>query len=123
MRSAFSSSARSGSAAKSLARASRCSPLAVSVTIMAGRRAARSALSSVRVSSFTALSYLLDEDTDGAAAGQTDIPGGLVGDAELQHFGLARSDHIQRLGHHGAFDAAARNRAQERAIVIDDQAR
>src|SRR6516164_5669798 len=53
MRSALSSSSRKGSAAKSLAFTSRFSPFSVSVTTMTGRRAARSALSSFRVSSFT----------------------------------------------------------------------
>src|SRR5581483_3160554 len=99
MRSALSSSARSESAAKSFALTSRCSPLSVSVTTIAGRRAARSALSCARVSSFTGSPHLLDKHADGAAAGQPDIPGGLVGDAELQHLGLAALDHIHRLGH------------------------
>src|SRR5437016_6218178 len=107
MRKALSSSARKGSAAKSLAFTSRCSPLAVSVTTMAGRRAARSALSSVSVLRSTVLPHLLDEDADGAAAGQPDIPGGLVGHAELQHLGFAGFDHVQRLGDDRALDTAA----------------
>src|SRR4029077_19143838 len=56
------------------------------------------------------------------AAGQSDIPGGLVGDAELQHSGLARRDHVQRLGDDRALDAAAGDRPQERAVIVDDEA-
>src|SRR5579859_3508067 len=122
MRSALSSSARKGSVAKSLAFTSRCSPLAVSVTTMAGRRAARSALSSARVCSFTGLPHLLDEDANRAAAGQPDIPGGLVGNAELQHLRLAGLDHVHGLGDDRALDAAAGDRAQKRALIVDDEA-
>src|SRR5438105_6742150 len=53
MRNCFVRSARSGSAAISLAFPSRCSPLAVSVTTITGRRAARSTLTSASVSDFT----------------------------------------------------------------------
>src|SRR4051794_20960813 len=106
MRSCFESSAPKGSVAMSLAFTSRCSPLAVSVITMTGRRAARSIFTCVSVSSFT-IDHLLDEDADGAAAGQSDIPGGLVSHAEFQHFGFAAGDHVQRLGDHGALDAAA----------------
>src|SRR5262249_38452865 len=110
MRSALSSSLRSGSAAKSLALTSRCSPFSVSVTTMTGRRAARSAFSSASVANFTGSPHLLDKDADGAAAGEPDIPGGLVGDAEFEHLGLARGNHVQRLGHDRALDAAAGDR-------------
>src|SRR5262249_27291972 len=41
--------------------------------------------------------------------------------AELQGLRLAAFDHIDRLGHHRAFDAAARDRAQEIALVVDHQ--
>src|SRR5664279_5361110 len=108
IRSCLSNSARNGSAATSADLTSRCSPVAVSVTTMTGRRAARSALSSVSVSSFILCStHLLDKDPDGAAAGQADIPGGLVGDAEFQHPGFAAGDHVERFGDHRALDAAA----------------
>src|SRR6202521_3586346 len=160
MRNCFARSARSGSAAISFALTNRCSPLAVSVTTITGRRAARSALTSASVSSFTtsapfpkfvnhrsapctnfgnkrgtsnsiivmplidlkfllrtrgshcrnfksaALPDFLDKHLDGAAAGQPDIPRGLVGDAEFEHFRLAAGDHVERLGNNGAFDAA-----------------
>src|SRR6201996_6752759 len=117
MRNCLASSAASGSAPKSAALTRRCSPLEVSVTTMTGRRAARSTFNSFSVASFTSTD-LLDEHADGAAAGQTDIPGGLVGDAELQHLGLARLDHVQRLSDHGPLDAAAGDRPQERAVVV-----
>src|SRR5262249_2540459 len=113
MRSTLSSSTRKGSLAKSFAFTSRCSPFSVSVTTVTGRRAARSALSSFSVSSFTGLPHLLDKDADGAAAGQPDIPGGLVGDAELQHLRFSGRNHVERLGDDSALDAAARNRAQK----------
>src|SRR5882724_3337393 len=129
IRNCFARSARSGSAAISLAFTSRCSPLAVSVTTITGRRAARSTLTSASVSDFTtsapfpnfgnkrgtrnsiivvppfdlkflirtrgthcrnfksaALPDFLDKHLDGAAARQADIPSGLVGDAEFEHF-------------------------------------
>src|SRR5580698_3639925 len=121
MRNCLESSACRGSAAKSFALTRRCSPLAVSVTTIAGRRAARSALSSLSVASFTFLSNFLDEHADGAAAGQSDIPGGLVGDAEFEHLGLTARNHVQRFSHDGAFDAAAGNRAQECPVVVDDE--
>src|ERR1700722_12685348 len=119
MRNCLESSAAKGSAAKSLALTRRCSPLAVSVTTITGRRAARSALSSLSVASFTYLPNLLNKHADCAAAGQTDIPGGLVGDAEFEHPGFAAGDHVQRLGDDGALDAAARDRAQERPVIVD----
>src|SRR5664279_2242778 len=98
IRSCLSNSARNGSAATSADLTSRCSPVAVAVTTMTGRRAARSALSSVSVSSFILCStHLLDKDPDGAAAGQPDIPGGLVGGSESHHLRLAACDHVQRI--------------------------
>src|SRR6516164_8184317 len=134
MRNCLDNSARKGSAAKSLALTSRCSPVAVSVTTIAGRRAARSTLSSLSVSSFTAIalipkfvrrrhsSDLLDEDADGAAAGQADIPGSLVGNTEFEHLRFAARNHVQRLGDDSAFNAPARNRAQKSAFIVDDEA-
>jgi hypothetical protein len=92
------------------------------VTTITGRRAARSALSFGERLELHDQPDLLDEHPDGAAAGQPDIPGGLVGDAEFQHFRLAALDHVERLGHHRALDAAAGDRAEERAVVVDDEA-
>src|SRR6266446_3376995 len=177
MRNCFVRSARSGSVAISLALTSRCSPLAVSVTTITGRRAARSTLTSESVSNFTtsapfpkfvnhrsapctnfgnnrgtsnsiivvppfdlkflirirgthcrnfksgALPDFLDKHLDGAAAGQADIPRGLVGDAEFEHLRLAAGDHIERLGDDRALDAAAGHRAQKRAVIVDHEAR
>src|SRR5712671_6165828 len=67
------------------------------------------------------LLHLLHVDPDGAAARQADLPGGIVGYAEFQHSGLAAFDHVDGLGHYGAFDAAARHRAEKIAILVDDE--
>src|ERR1700752_4869519 len=133
MRNCLDNSARRGSAAKSFAFTSHCSPVAVSVTTTTGRRAARSALSSLSVASFTSIALfptfarrrsspdLLDEDADGAAAGQADIPGGLVGNNEFKHLPLAAGDHVERLGDDSAFHATAGDRAQKSAFIVDDE--
>src|SRR5262245_31460721 len=119
----------SGSRSTSAALTSRSSPLATSVTTITARRAARSALSVFRMSSFTTIPrrraslHLLHEYPDGAAARQADFPCCLVGDAELQHFWLAALDHVDGLGDHRALDAAARDRAQKIALLVDDQIR
>src|SRR5262249_49990137 len=106
LRSCFSSTSLSGSPATSAALTSRCAPLAVSVTRMAARRAARSALRPARISSFTAAPPgfhdlpsvdFLHIHPDGTAAREPDLPGGLVGDAELERLGLAALDHVKRL--------------------------
>src|SRR5262249_55272302 len=107
------STALSGSLAMSAAFTSRCSPLSTSVTTMAPRRAARSALRAVRSESFIPCSqfvmrkpseatpsgmtliYLFHQHADLAATGEADLPGGLIGDAEFQHFGFAGVDHIE----------------------------
>src|SRR5579863_8928013 len=118
-------SAFSGSLPMLAAFTSRCRPVAVSVITMAARRAARSAFNAARRSScmndFQPLVHLYHEHPDGPSAGQTDLPGGLVGDAKFQHFRLPRVDHIKRLGDHGAFDAAAGNRAQEITLLVDHE--
>src|SRR6478736_6995147 len=67
------------------------------------------------------LFHLLHEHPDGAAAGEPHLPGGLVGDAELEHSRLAAVDHIERLGDHRAFDTAARHRAEEVSLLVDHQ--
>src|SRR6516165_9498597 len=135
----FSMTSLSGSRATSPALTSRCSPLAISVTTTAARRAARSALRALRMSSFImaprtanscspfryspALFHLLHIDADGAAAGQPDLPGGLVGDTEFERLRLAALDHVERFGHHRALDATARDAAEEIALIVDHQIR
>ena len=79
-------------------------------------------IESLPASRASRLADFLDEHPDGAAAGQADIPGGLVGDAEFEHFGLAAGDHVERLGDHRALDAAAGHRAQEGAVIVDHEA-
>src|SRR4051812_49794011 len=85
---------------------SRCAPLSWLVTTTAARRAARSVFSALRMSRRNSI-HLLDEHADRPAARQPDLPRGLVRDAELQRLRLAAIDHIERLGHDRAFDAAA----------------
>src|SRR4051812_6846294 len=120
LRMCFSSSALSGSPATSAAFTSRCSPVVVSVTTTAARRAARSAFNAERVSSFTAISVqLFHKHSNGATTRQSNLPGGLVGDAEFKRLRLAAVDHVERLGHHRALDAAAGNRAQEITLAVD----
>src|SRR4051812_40108635 len=69
----------------------------------------------------SSLLHLLDVHPDLAAAGEADLPGGLVGDAEFEGARLAALDHVDRLGDHRALDTAARDRAQEIALVVDHQ--
>src|SRR5262245_26434686 len=119
----------SGSRSTSAALTSRSSPLATSVTTITARRAARSAFSVLRTSSFTTVPRLLaslhflHEYADGSAAREADFPRRLVGDAELQHFWLAALDHVDGLGDDRALDAATRHRAEKVAFLIDDQVR
>src|SRR5438105_13842776 len=109
-RKCFSSTPFSGSRAISFSVTRRCAPLSWLVTTIAARRAARSSLRALRMSRRKAsLLHLLHEHPDGAAARQPDLPGGLVGDAELQRLRLAALDHVHRFGHHRALDAAARD--------------
>src|ERR1051326_1544085 len=117
---------RKGSAATSAALTSRCAPLSALVTTIAPRRAARSALRARRISRRIAVSrlvHLLHVHADGAAARKPGAPRGLVGDAELERLRLAALDHVERLGDHVALDAAARDRAEEIALVVDDEIR
>src|SRR6185295_19898248 len=69
------------------------------------------------------LIHLLHKNPDSAAAGQPDLPGGLVGDPEFQRLGLAALDHVEGFRHDCALDAADRDRAQEVALVVDHQIR
>src|SRR5262249_51575076 len=69
------------------------------------------------------LLHLLYIDPDGAAAGEPDLPGGLVGDTEFERLGLAALDHVERFGHHRALDAAARDAAEEIALIVNPQLR
>src|SRR6202022_3905470 len=54
-----------------------------------------------------------------AAAGEADLPGLVIGDAEIQEARLAVADHFQRLGYDRPFDAAARDRADHGTLVVD----
>src|ERR1700730_11066087 len=129
MRRCFSNRSLSGSPATSAPLTRRWEPLATSVTTIAARRAARSLLSADKMASFTCASLdlarasldLLQIDPEGAAAGEAHLPGSLVGDAEFERLGRAVLDHVERFRHHRAFDAAARDRAQEVALIVDDQ--
>src|ERR1041384_7665676 len=113
----FSSTSLSGSLRTSAPLTRRCAPLSWLVTTTTVRRALRSSFRAFRISSFTPLSSgtplrrrlfdLLDKHADLAAAGQSDLPGCLVGDAEFQGARLAALDHVHGFGHHRAFDAAA----------------
>ena len=69
----------------------------------------------------SSLFHFFDQHPDRSAAGQPDLPGSLVGHAELERPGLAAFDHVERLGHDGAFDAATGHRAQKVALVVDDE--
>src|SRR5215831_12362812 len=69
------------------------------------------------------LLHLLHIDPDGAATGEPDLPGGLVGDAEFERLGRAALDHVERLGDDRALDTAARYRAEEIALAVDDEVR
>src|ERR1700751_504107 len=113
------SAERSGSLARSAVFTNRCLPLSTLVTTIAARRAARSAFSAVRLSSFMAsqrtddLVHLLHKHPNRAAARQAHLPSGFVGDAEVKHFWLAVFDHVQRFRDDGAFDTAPGHRAEE----------
>src|SRR5262249_34922577 len=91
----------------------------------AARRAARSVLRAERMSSFTLppLLHLLHIDSDGAAAGEPDLPGGFIGNAEFERLGFSALDHVERLGHDRPLDTAARYRAEEISLPVDHQAR
>ena len=61
----------------------------------------------------------LDENADGAATGESSLPGGAVLDAEFERLGLGGEKHLFRLGDHLPFDAAARDRAEEIPSPVD----
>src|SRR5690349_5383295 len=110
----------------SVSRTRRCSPVATSVIRMAARLAWRSALRVERMSRFMDGPARTSIDPfhvnpDASAAGQTDPPRRLVGDAELQHPRLAVLDHVGRLRDDGALDAASGNRSEEITVLVDDE--
>jgi hypothetical protein len=49
----------------------------------------------------------LEQDLDGAPAGQPSTPGGLLGDTELEEPNTSLRDNISSLGDHVDFDAAS----------------
>src|SRR5882724_11879323 len=64
---------------------------------------------------------LLDIDLQLAAAGQPDLPGLFVGDAEIEQARLAVGNGLLRLLDDGALDAAARHRADHGAVAVDGE--
>ena len=68
-----------------------------------------------------ARAHRFDQHPDGAATGQADGKGGLVADAKGQQARHAVCQRLQRLGHHRALDAAARDRAHDLARARDRQ--
>src|SRR5215216_6267858 len=69
---------------------------------------------------FAHLIHFFDQHPDGAAAGEANLPGGLVGDAEFQQLRLSTFDHVQGLGNHRAFDTAAGNRTEKITGLVDN---
>jgi hypothetical protein len=61
--------------------------------------------------------HRLDEDLHAAAAGQPDLPGLLVADAEFQQLRAAGGHHLRRGVDHRALDAAAGHRADEMPVA------
>src|SRR5215211_4124537 len=72
---------------------------------------------------FAHLIHFFDQHPDSAAAGEANLPGGLVGNAEFQQLRLSALDHVHRLGNHRAFDAAAGNRTEKITGLVDNQVR
>src|SRR5262249_16449082 len=122
MRRRLSRTSFKGSLATSPALTNRCSPLAISVTSTAARRAARSAFSACRTSNFPSPHFLpLNPDTP--TTGEAHFSGRCRGDTEFEHPRFAVLDHIHRFGHYGALDAAARYGSEEVTLVVDDEVR
>src|ERR1700732_4023967 len=63
----------------------------------------------------------LDKDLDLAAAGKPDFPGLVVRDAEIEEPRPAVADDFKRLSDDGTLDAAARDRADEGALIGDGE--
>ena len=64
-----------------------------------------------------------DHDADAAAAAQADVPGGFVGDLEVEDIGGGVvAEHTGSGFQDGAFDAAAGDRALEGSMFVEDQA-
>src|SRR5690606_9559276 len=61
----------------------------------------------------------LDVDLELAAAGEADLPGLLVGHAVVEQLGRGAGHDLERLLDHGALDAAARDRADHLAGIVD----
>src|SRR5579859_222853 len=100
-----------------------CAPLASAVTRTVVRPACCSASRRSSRSIFTLRPSRqpLDEDLHLAAAGEADVPGLLVGHAEIEQLRLARADGVECALDYGAFDAAAGDGADEAALVVDRQ--
>ncbi len=67
------------------------------------------------------LIYLLDIHANFAAAGKADPPCSFIGNAELERLRLAAFDHVDGLRHNRAFDAATGHRAEEIALIVNDE--
>src|SRR4029078_4882107 len=63
----------------------------------------------------------LDEDANGTAAGETDLPRSIVLDAEFELFRRAGCNHVGGLGDDLRLDTAARNRSEKIAVGIDQE--
>ncbi len=90
----------------------RCAQLSRSVSSATARRAARAATRSASSASGRLRRPTgIDQHADRAAAGEAHGKGGLVADAVGQQARHAIGQRLERLGHHRALDAAARDRA------------
>src|SRR3546814_6555400 len=67
----------------------------------------------------TAYEMRISDWSSDVCSSDLNFPGLGVGDAEIEHARLAVGDGIQRLGDHSALDAAAGDRADELAVVIN----
>ena len=102
--------------------ASERAPVERSVTSAALLRAAISPASwCSREASRSRSFQRLQENADGAAASEPGLPGDFILDAELQHLGLARGQHLRCLGDHLPLDAAAGDRAEEIPLPVDGE--
>src|SRR5216684_1044223 len=89
------------------------------VASVTARRLVRALWSAARVLACMESVHLLDEYLDLAAAGEANVPGLLICDAEIEQPRLAVLDRRQRFLDHSPFDATARDRAHHGTAVVD----